>query len=193
MAKIKTRDKLLDAGYEEIYKHGFQGASIDNILQACSVPKGSMYHHFKSKKELALAVIDERLSPKMQMMLSAVNEEDAFLDKVFSVIDFIGSVPYLLESGCPLSKLISEMMPLDKDFTAHLLPIHEHIHTRVKTMITQAIEDKQICKVDSESLATFITASVWGNISLGKGLVTQTSYQDSIFHLKTYLLSLRLN
>jgi len=25
MAKTKTRDKLLDADYEEIYKHGFQG------------------------------------------------------------------------------------------------------------------------------------------------------------------------
>jgi len=193
MVKVKTRDKLLDAGYAEIYKHGFQGASIDNILQACAVPKGSMYHHFKSKKELALAVIDERLSPKMKMMLSAVNEEDDFFEQVFCVIDFIGSVPYLLESGCPLSKLISEMMPLDKDFTTHLLPIHEHMHTRLKTMIIQAVEDKQICEVDSESLATFIIASVWGNISLGEGLVTQTSYQNAMSHLKRYLLSLKSN
>ncbi|HIC44506.1 MAG TPA: TetR/AcrR family transcriptional regulator [Sulfurimonas sp.] len=45
MSKPKTRDKLLNAGLEEIYKHGFQGVSIDIILKFSNVTKGSMYHH----------------------------------------------------------------------------------------------------------------------------------------------------
>jgi len=192
MSKPKTRDKLLDAGYEEIYKHGFQGASIDAILKACSVPKGSMYYHFKSKKELALAVIDERLSPKMHKMLSMPCESDLIIDKLFFVIDFIGSVPYLLESGCPLSKLIAEMVPLDKEFEAHLIPIRQSLYTILKELIEKGMANKEIQTVDSESLTTFVVASIWGNIAMGKGLVTQGSYQESTQHLKNYLNSLKL-
>jgi len=191
MIKITTRDKLLDAGYEEIYRRGYQGASIDAILTSCSVPKGSMYHHFKSKKELALAVIDERLGPKMHAMLGAVDEDGHLLEQIFSIIDFIGTVPYLLESGCPLSKLISEMAPLDKDFEKHLGSIHESIHGVLKKMIEEGISKKEIKSLDSESLATFIVGSVWGNISLGKDIVSQESYQKSTSHLKSYLLSLK--
>lgn len=32
-------------------------------------------------------------------------------------------------------------------------------------------------------------ASIWGNISLGKGIVSQESYQNATLHLKNYLLS----
>ena len=188
---VKTRDKLLDAGYEEIYKHGFQGASIDAILNACSVPKGSMYHHFKSKKELALAVIDERLSPKMHFMLSQPSREEPVLDKLFSIIDLIGSIPYLLESGCPLSKLIAEMAPLDKDFKEHLIPLRMSLHGILKDMVDKGIKDKEIKSIDSESITDFIVACIWGNISLGKGLVTKESYQNSVQHLKNYLISLK--
>jgi len=192
MAKLKTRDKLLDAGYEEIYKHGFQGASIDVILSACSVTKGSMYHHFKSKKELALAVIDERLSPKMLYMMHNVDEHSHVLEQIFSIINFIGSVDYLLVSGCPLSKLIAEMSPLDKDFEEHLSPVHEAVHDRLKQMLEKGMEVEEIIPIDSHSLATFIIASIWGNISLGKGVVTQASYQKSVSHLKNYLNSLKI-
>jgi len=191
MGKIKTRDKLLDAGYEEIYKYGFQGASIDSILQSCNVPKGSMYHHFKSKKALALAVIDERLSPKMLAMLGEVKADDILINKIFSIIDFIGSIPYLLQFGCPLSKLITEMSPLDKDFELSLSSLHKQIHTHVKLMIDKGIDNEEIISLDSSSLATFIVASVWGNISIGKDLVTEKSYQNSILHLKNYLISLQ--
>jgi len=192
MSKVKTRDKLLDAGYEEIYKHGFQGSSIDAILKACAVPKGSMYHHFKSKKELALAVIDERLSPKMHLMLSQSEDNASAIDKLFFVIDFIGTVPYLLESGCPLSKLIAEMVPLDKDFEEHLIPIRTSLYDILKKMLESGITKREIKTIDSASLTTFIVACIWGNISLGKGLVSKESYQASTLHLKNYLNSLKV-
>jgi TetR/AcrR family transcriptional repressor of nem operon len=63
--KQPTREKLLDVTFEEVYTHGYAATSIDAILQKASVPKGSMYHHFKSKKALVLAMIEERLYPKM--------------------------------------------------------------------------------------------------------------------------------
>ncbi len=35
------------------------------MLKECNIPKVSLYYYFKSKKELVLAMIKERLAPKM--------------------------------------------------------------------------------------------------------------------------------
>ena len=47
---------------EEIHMHGFQGASINQIVEKAGVTKGALFHHFKGKTELGYAVIDEVIS-----------------------------------------------------------------------------------------------------------------------------------
>ncbi len=54
-----TRDKLLHAAFEEIYRRGFQAASLDTILTKAGVTKGALYHHFPDKAALGYAVVDE--------------------------------------------------------------------------------------------------------------------------------------
>src|SRR5687768_14061480 len=54
-----TRDKLLKAAFEEIYRRGFQAASLDTILAKAGVTKGALYHHFPDKARLGYAVVDE--------------------------------------------------------------------------------------------------------------------------------------
>src|SRR5205814_9607948 len=57
-----TRGRLLEAGFLEIYKHGFQAASIDRILEHTSVTPGAFFHHFPTKKDLGYAVVDEAIA-----------------------------------------------------------------------------------------------------------------------------------
>jgi len=54
-----TRQKLLSAAFEEIYRSGFQAASLDRILAKAGVTKGALYHHFIDKAALGYAVVDE--------------------------------------------------------------------------------------------------------------------------------------
>ena len=65
MKKQNTRELLLDSAFQSFYKHGFQGANIGTILTEVGINKGSMYHFFKSKKALGLAVIKERIEQKL--------------------------------------------------------------------------------------------------------------------------------
>src|SRR5215813_12890582 len=55
----RTRERLLQAGYREMYRSGFQSASIDSILAATNVTKGALYYHFESKEALGYAIVDE--------------------------------------------------------------------------------------------------------------------------------------
>ena len=54
-----TRQTLLQAAFQEIYRSGFQAASLRNILSKVGITKGALYHHFGSKQELGYAVVDE--------------------------------------------------------------------------------------------------------------------------------------
>ncbi len=53
-----TRQLLLEKGIELLLQHGYHDLGIAALLQATNIPKGSFYHHFTSKQDYALQVID---------------------------------------------------------------------------------------------------------------------------------------
>lgn len=61
--------KALDAAFSEIHRHGFQAASLTQILTDTGLTKGALYHHFPDKKALGLAVIQEVIRPRLAAMM----------------------------------------------------------------------------------------------------------------------------
>jgi TetR/AcrR family transcriptional regulator, transcriptional repressor for nem operon len=53
-----TKQRLLQAGLAMLLEHGYNDLGIQALLAATETPKGSFYHHFKSKEDFALQVID---------------------------------------------------------------------------------------------------------------------------------------
>lgn len=53
-----TRQLLLEKGIELLLQHGYHDLGIAALLQSTQTPKGSFYHHFASKEDYALQVID---------------------------------------------------------------------------------------------------------------------------------------
>jgi TetR/AcrR family transcriptional repressor of nem operon len=51
--QLTHRERLLREGTRQLYAHGFHGTTVDGILEATGVPKGSFYHHFGSKEAFA--------------------------------------------------------------------------------------------------------------------------------------------
>ena len=54
-----TKQRLLDAGLELLLEHGYHDLGVQALLAATSTPKGSFYHHFESKEDFALQVVDQ--------------------------------------------------------------------------------------------------------------------------------------
>jgi TetR/AcrR family transcriptional repressor of nem operon len=53
-----TKQRLLHEGLGLLLEHGYNHLGIQALLDKAGVPKGSFYHHFKSKEDFALQVID---------------------------------------------------------------------------------------------------------------------------------------
>jgi AcrR family transcriptional regulator len=52
-----TRDRLVAAAVELFAARGFEGTSIEAVLEQTEVSRGSLYHHFASKQSLFEAVV----------------------------------------------------------------------------------------------------------------------------------------
>lgn len=58
MAKLLDKSQLADQAADLFRMKGYSATSIDDIAKACGITKGSIYHHFSSKEELALATLE---------------------------------------------------------------------------------------------------------------------------------------
>lgn len=53
-----TKERMLRAGLSMLLRHGYNDLGIQAVLKGTGIPKGSFYHHFASKEDFALQVVD---------------------------------------------------------------------------------------------------------------------------------------
>ena len=71
-----TKRRLLDVGLTAMLEHGYNATGIQDLLVATRVPKGSFYHHFASKEDFALRVIDRYLAELHVLLDQALADVD---------------------------------------------------------------------------------------------------------------------
>ena len=55
-----TREAIINGAAAVFEEHGYGSASLTQVSEAAGVTKGALYFHFKSKDDLARAVIEEQ-------------------------------------------------------------------------------------------------------------------------------------
>lgn len=70
----KKKDKLLTAAMVEFSTHGYELASINRILEAAKFSKGSFYHSFDDKLDLAVTVFLVCAEPETKLLDLAMPE-----------------------------------------------------------------------------------------------------------------------
>jgi len=53
-----TRNKILDVSQHLLLEQGYGGMSVDSVIDAAGITKGAFFYHFKSKNDLAQALLD---------------------------------------------------------------------------------------------------------------------------------------
>ena len=190
---ITTRDHLINAAYEEIYEKGYQGANTSNILKILDMNKGSMYHFFKSKKDLALCVINEKLKKRIEAKYHPFTiYQKNIIDELVSMLENVNILN--IKYGCPVNNLIQEMSPLDKDFAIALESIYDYMEACIESALDKAVEINEISSsIDTRKLAMFIISSMEGSMITAKKSNSYQHYLDSISVLIEYLENLKNN
>jgi len=174
-----ARERLLDATFEEIYKNGYAATAIDTILKKAGVPKGSLYHHFGSKKKLVLAMIQERLFVKMDSTFIFTKIDNSVYKSFKLILLKIAKNSQLVKHGCPMYRLIVELSPIDKDFDNLLQKEYKKLINNMTTLLDQGIEEAEFStKLNSQTFAKFILSSVWGILSLPPSISSKKNFLE---------------
>ena len=116
MAKTPdTRERLLQTAADLIWKSSYHATGVDRICEAADVHKGSFYHHFASKEELAIAALDDqwtRMRPRIDAIFSPASpplERLANWARMTVEMQREKQLQLGCVCGCPLYALGSEM------------------------------------------------------------------------------------
>ena len=106
----KTRADLVDCASRLFYEHGYDGTSFADIVAASGLQRGNIYHYFKTKDEILLAVVERHLTEFRALLLEWEAEHTDPKARLAALVDMIvGRGPDLVEFGCPLGTLNSEL------------------------------------------------------------------------------------
>lgn len=63
---MRVRDRIIDQAEHLIHLRGYRATSLDDIAKACRMTKANLFHHYGSKEELGLAVLDAKIADYRQ-------------------------------------------------------------------------------------------------------------------------------
>jgi TetR/AcrR family transcriptional regulator, transcriptional repressor for nem operon len=75
MPKPSNRDRILEAGLKVMYRKGFVGAGVRDIVAEASAPQGSFTNHFRSKEEFAREVLDLYFDRTKRLVAEALEDD----------------------------------------------------------------------------------------------------------------------
>jgi TetR/AcrR family transcriptional repressor of lmrAB and yxaGH operons len=104
-----TRTRMIETTARLLQHRGYHGASLNEILEACGAPRGSLYFHFPGGKEqLAIeatrAAVDEATQALAAMLAQSKNAAAGVRAYAEAAAQLMRESDYTF--GCPVSPLI---------------------------------------------------------------------------------------
>jgi TetR/AcrR family transcriptional regulator, transcriptional repressor for nem operon len=190
----RTRERLLQAAFQEVHRSGFQSASIDTILAATSVTKGALYHHFESKEALGYAIVEEKIAKLTHdRWLRPMLRDGQAIDILISVVRRIPARLQDVRAGCPLLNLSQEMSPLDEQFRKRLERIFLDWQEGVAALLRKGQAQRTVRRdLNPDETASFLVAMVEGYATLAKNAQDAKVWKAGVRNIVGWLKSLRV-
>ena len=189
----RTRERLLQAAFREVYRAGFQSASLDTILASAGVTKGALYYHFKGKEALGYAVVEEVIAPDVRAVwLRPLQRARDPIDALIGIVQGLSVRPEDVRGGCSLNNLAQEMSPLDAEFRKRLARIFHAWREAIASVLREGQAYGNVRRdVEPADAAGLLIAMVEGYASLAKNAQDPKVMKAGIRNIVNWLRSLR--
>lgn len=103
------RERLVDAAKVLIHQQGYKQTTLADIAKFSDVPLGNVYYYFKTKDDLAAAVIDEHIEAQ-RAVLGRLEREPSPRRRLLDFIDMLeNNQTAIADHGCPVGSLCQEL------------------------------------------------------------------------------------
>lgn len=156
----ETRTKILESAIKLFSNSGYNKASVDDICAEAGISKGAFYHHFKSKQELFLALLDGWL----QNIDNAI-EASKDLSAPETFMRMTEAFPYIFETagdGLPMFLEFWLQASRDKKIWEASVAPYRRYHKHFTSLIKKGVDEGSFAVVDPELAARMIVSAAMG-------------------------------
>lgn len=161
-------EKLLAAALDLIWRNSYGSTSVDDICEQAGVKKGSFYHFFESKSELACAALDSEWNEQKHKLNEFFSPVVPPLDRLRLHFDYEVAIQkqlrdeYGIVCGCPLVSLGSEMGTQDQILRARIQKLLDEYSKYYESAIRDALATGAIPPCNPQFTTLIVTQYIHG-------------------------------
>lgn len=168
-----TKRRLLEAGLELLLEKGYGGLGVQDVLDRTGIPKGSFYHHFENKQDMALQAVDlyTRIGHELLDRCLAPDGRRA-LDRVRTFFEQLGGF-YATQGylGCLLGTLGQEMAGVSEVFRRRIEECLASLAAPIAACLEEARSQGDLpAETDTRELAN-VLLNAWEGAALRSRLL----------------------
>ena len=172
---LDTRDRLLQAAARLMWERSFQATGVDELCQRAKAKKGSFYHFFPSKSDLAVAAIESTWAQAKAAIFDPIfagggnglGQLRKLVEKVYEFQrEVAGEKGGFL--GCPFGNLGQEMARQDEQIRKTLQKIFDAHYGYIEAALIRAEQAGEIPAGDNRQRSKNIFALLEGALLLAK-------------------------
>jgi TetR/AcrR family transcriptional regulator, transcriptional repressor for nem operon len=187
----ESKTKLLDATLKVVRAKGYSATRIEDVCAEAGLTKGSFFHHFKSKEDLALSAVAHWDATTAAFFATAPYHEAADpLSRLIAYIEFrkailTGDLP---DFTCFVGTIVQETYQTHPEVSvAAAGTISGHARTLEADIRAAMREHGAPGRWTPESLALHIQAVIQGSFILAKAKGSAAAAAESLDHLRRYI------
>ena len=187
----ESKLRLIAASTDVIRAKGYAATTVDDICHEAGVTKGSFFHHFKSKDDLAVAAATAFGEGSDELFAAAsFRKLDDPLERLFGYLEFRAELlrGELPDYTCLLGTLVQETYAThpeiraacDRGLSSHIAALTRDVEAARKLYAPKATWS-------AEGVAYFIQAALQGGFIFAKAKQGSSVVRNSLDHLRRYL------
>lgn len=187
------KQRLLGAAVRVILRHGYVGATVEQICTEAAVTKGSFFHYFANKEEIAMAAMDAWMAAWLGIVaagrLHEISDPLARLNGLFDVMTRAYTDPGI--HGCVIGTIAQEMAVTNEAMRRRCLT---HFKTWTDNVARLLADAKAVYRprveFEPEEVAWWLQSFVQGSIIIAKTRQSRDVIVSNIHHCRAYVNSL---
>lgn len=170
-----TRERLVDTAARLWHARSYADVGVSEICDEADVKKGSFYHFFPSKMDVALAVLDKRGEQAREYIFRPAFERDAPpIERLIGLIGRHHEIQSAMHAqtgsvmGCPVGNMALELSTQDEQIRERCTQLLDGWASLVAPLLTEAVEAGELPPLDVERASLAVVAYAEGILLLAK-------------------------